>query len=126
LEAAGLNLVVKGCNFELADPTEPKLRLSIPPIPALMVIPGNIGYLNQFFSVQIFTENAAPLGSGLSVLNLQAKLVLPAGADQVPGTDYDHPGDDPLRFARTGPNKIIQPTQAIVRPGADGAVGTIA
>ncbi|HEU5123392.1 MAG TPA: carboxypeptidase regulatory-like domain-containing protein [Verrucomicrobiae bacterium] len=124
LENAGLNLVVKGCNFELAEPTEQRLQLSIPPIPALMVIPGNIGYLNQFFSVQIFTENAAPVNSGLSVLNLQAKLILPAGGDQVPATDYEHPGDDPLRFARVGPNKIIQPTQPIVRPGPDGIPGT--
>ncbi|HYG23696.1 MAG TPA: carboxypeptidase regulatory-like domain-containing protein [Verrucomicrobiae bacterium] len=124
LETAGLNLVVKGCNFELAEPSSPRLRLDIPPIPALMVIPGNIGYLNQFFSVQIFTENAAPQNSGLSVLNLQAKLVLPPGADQIPAEDYATPGDDPLRFARVGPNKIIQPAQAIVRPGADGVVGT--
>ena len=49
------------------------LALSIPPIPALMVIPGNIGFLNQFFSVQIFTENGAPVGSGLSVNNIQAQ-----------------------------------------------------
>ena len=124
LETAGLNLVVKGCNFELATPEERNLRLSIPPIPALMVIPGNIGYLNQFFSVQIYTENAAPENSGLSVLNLTAKLVLPPGGDQVPAPSYDQPGDDPLRFARVGPNKIIQAIQPIVRPGADGVVGT--
>lgn len=124
LETAGLNLVVKGCNFELAEPQQQDLRLRIPPIPALMVIPGNIGYLNQFFSVQIFTENAAPLNSGLSVLNLSAKLVLPPGADQIPAPSHEAPGDDPLRFARLGPNKITQPVQPIVRPGPDGIVGT--
>lgn len=124
LETAGLNLVVKGCNFELAEPKTERLRLDIPPIPALMVIPGNIGYLNQFFSVQIFTENAAPANSGLSVLNLQARLVLPSGADQIPAPSYEQPGDDPLRFARVGPDKIIQPVQSIVRPGPDGTVGT--
>ena len=124
LEAAGLNLVVKGCNFEFAEPKGEKLRLDIPPIPALMVIPGNIGYLNQFFSVQIFTENAAPVNSGLSVLNLQARLVLPPGADQIPASSYEQPGDDPLRYARTGPDKIVQPVQSIVRPGPDGVPGT--
>ncbi len=124
LENAGLNLVIKGCNFELAEPQQQDLRLQIPPIPALMVIPGNIGYLNQFFSVQIFTENAAPVNSGLSVLNLSAKLVLPPGADHIPATSHEAPGDDPLRFARLGPNKITQPVQPIVRPGPDGIVGT--
>jgi hypothetical protein len=89
-----------------------------------MVIPGNIGYLNQFFSVQIFTENAAPLGSGLSVLNVQAELILPSGPDRIPAADYDHPGDDPLRFASIGPDKIIQPVQIIARPGPDGVLGT--
>jgi hypothetical protein len=108
LRAAGLNIQVKGANFEMVDVPERNLRLSIPPIPALMVIPGNIGYLNQFFSVQIFTENASPLGSGLSVFNLAAKLILPPG----------------LRFARVGPDKIIEPIQPIRRPGPDGALGT--
>ena len=124
LKVAGLNLQIRGANFEAAEVLERNLTLSIPPIPALMVIPGNIGYLNQFFSVQIFTENAAPTGSGLSVFNLQAKLILPPGADLVSATDYEHPGDDPLRFARVGANKIIRPQQPIVRPGPDNIVGT--
>jgi hypothetical protein len=89
-----------------------------------MVIPGNIGFLNQFFSVQIFTENGAPLGSGLSVNNVQATLQLPSGPDQIASTNYDQPGDDPLRFARIGPNKIVQPTQNVVQPGPDGKPGT--
>lgn len=124
LRTAGLNIQVKGANFEVVEVPERNLRLSIPPIPALMVIPGNIGYLNQFFSVQIFTENASPLGSGLSVFNLDARLILPPGPDLVASTNYNAPGDDPLRFARVGPNKIIQPVQPIRRPGPDGVLGT--
>lgn len=124
LRTAGLNIQVKGANFEIVDVAERDLRLGIPPIPALMVIPGNIGYLNQFFSVQIFTENASPIGSGLSVFNLDAKLILPPGADLVASTNYSAPGDDPLRFARVGANKIIQPVQPIRRAGPDGVPGT--
>ena len=124
LRTPGLNIQVQGANFELAEVEERDLRLKIPAIPALMVIPGNIGYLNQFFSVQIFTENASPVGSGLSVLNLDAKLILPPGADLVASTNYNAPGDDPLRFARVGPNKIIQQVQPIRRPGPDGIIGT--
>lgn len=124
-QTAQLNIELQGVNFQAVDPADDApLSLTIPPIPALMVIPGNIGYLHQFFSVQIFTENASPSDSGLSVKNVQATLNLPAGPDRVPATDYDHPGDDPIRFARVGPNKTIQPTQQIVRPGPDGKIGT--
>ncbi|HYG24635.1 MAG TPA: Ig-like domain-containing protein [Verrucomicrobiae bacterium] len=124
-ETAQLNIEIQGINFQVVDPGEDEpLGLRIPPIPALMVIPGNIGYLNQFFSVQIFTENGAPRGSGLSVYNIQALLKLPPGQDRVSATDHNNPGDDPLRFARIGPDKVIQPLQQIVQPGADGDVGT--
>lgn len=124
-EVSQLNIQVQGINFQVVDPGEDEpLGLKVPPIPALMVIPGNIGYLNQFFSVQIFTENGAPLGSGLSVYNVKAELKLPPGPDQVVAPDYAHPGDDPLRFARIGPEKVIQPIQSIVQPGSDGKVGT--
>lgn len=103
LQRPGLNIQIKGANFELVgDQNKPGLRLGIPPIPALMVIPGNIGYLNQFFSVQIFTENGAPAHSGLSVYNVTAKLNLPPGPDGLRSTNYTAPGDDPLRFARVG------------------------
>ena len=124
LEQSGLNIQIQGINFQEADVTDADLQLQIPPIPALMVIPGNIGFLNQFFSVQIFTENGAPIGSGLTVNNLQATLNLPPGPDLVLSTNYNAPGDDPLRFARIGPNKIVQPTQPVVRPGPDGKLGT--
>jgi hypothetical protein len=125
LQTAGLNIQIQGINFQDVDPSSAQnLSLSIPPIPALMVIPGNIGYLNEFFSVQIFTENGAPSGSGLTVGNVQATLQLPPGPDGILSTNYNQPGDDPLRFARIGPNQIIQPTQPVVDPGPDGQLGT--
>ena len=124
LEQSKLNMQITGINFQFVEVGEQDLGLSIPPIPALMIIPGNIGFLNQFFSVQIFTENGAPAGSGLSVNNVQAKLILPPGPDRLTSTDFNQPGDDPLRFARVGADKIIQPTQTIARPGPDGKAGT--
>ncbi|TVR51684.1 MAG: hypothetical protein EA425_06600 [Puniceicoccaceae bacterium] len=115
---------IKGLNLEEGSADSGRnLALSIPPIPALMVIPGNIGFLNQFFSVMIFTENGAPAGSGLSVRDITAELILPLGPDRVAGT-FENPGDDPLRFARVGPDRIIEPIQRIVRPGPDGILGT--
>src|SRR5688500_2391936 len=88
LQTARLNIEVQGINFQFVEEGDSDLALKVPPIPALVVIPGNIGFLNQFFSVQIFTENAAPGSSGLSVHDVKAELVLPAGPDQVPGTNY--------------------------------------
>ena len=102
LFGAGINLQVQGINFQIVEDSDSDLALSIPSIPALMVIPGNIGFLSQFFSVQIFTENAAPLNSGLSVNHVMARLNLPPGPDRVLSTNYSQPGDDPLR-TRSGP-----------------------
>jgi hypothetical protein len=125
LEASRVNIQVQGVNFQRVDVGDgDSLGLSIPPIPALVVIPGNIGFLNQFFSVQIFTENAAPGGSGLSAFNIQARMALPPGPDRLVSTNYDQPGDDPLRFARVGTGAAIQPVQSVVRPGPDGRIGT--
>jgi len=124
LQGSRLNISVQPVNFQFVDVGENDLGLSIPPIPALVVIPGNIGFLNQFFSVQIFAENAAPSASGLSVVNVQAKLILPPGPDRVSSTNYNQPGDDPLRFARVGSGKIIQSVQPVTRPGPDGKPGT--
>ncbi|MCK6549505.1 hypothetical protein L6R52_26940, partial [Myxococcota bacterium] len=124
LEAAGLDIDVQGVNFQFVEPAEDDdLALAVPPIPGLVVVPGRIGLLNQFFSVMLFTENAAPNGSGLSVRDLAATMTLPAGPDQIAGT-HAAPGDDPLRFARVGPDAVIEPTQPVVGPGADGQLGS--
>ena len=71
LQNARLNIQTQPIGFQPVDSEGEGIGLSIPPIPALMVIPGDIGFLNQFFSVQLFTENAAPSGSGLSVVNVR-------------------------------------------------------
>ncbi len=124
LEVATPNIEVQPLNLVLRDVSEdPDLELTAPPIPALMVIPGNIGFLNQFFSVQIFTENAAPAGSGLSVHSVEAELLLPPGPDQSPGT-FEDPGDDPVRFARIGSAAAVQSVVAVRAAGADGVAGT--
>ena len=91
-------------------------------IPAVLVIPGNVGYLKQFFSAQLYVSNGAPVGSGLNVRDVRAKLLLPAGADGDPGTL-----DDPLalpEIEREG-QVITQPLTMDVRGlGADGVSAT--
>lgn len=116
LRRPGLNIQVKAANFQISAGGEVNLNLKIPPIPALMIIPGNIGYLNQFFSVQIFTENASPLGSALSVSDLTARLNLPPGRDGILSTNYTTPGDDPLRFARVGSQAETHDTRQLFGP----------
>ena len=124
LEGAALDIEVRPLNIQFVDPSAEKdLALSIPPIAGLVVIPGNIGFLNQFFSVQVFVENAAPANSGLSVIDISAELVLPKGEDRVAGVSYEEPGDDPLRFARVE-GVGMQNLLPVTRAGADGQFGT--
>lgn len=94
------------------------------PIAGLLVIPGNVAFLNQFFSVQLFTENAAPADSGLVVDHLRATIRLPVGSDGVPGRSYAEPGDDPLRVARVGAGQLQRTNLPVVLAGADARFGT--
>jgi len=94
-----------------------------PTITGLLVIPGRIGYLNQFFSVQLYTENASPAGSGLSVTGLRAGIVLPKGRDGIAGTTQE-PGDDPVRMARVGTEGVVSTNLPVRLPGLDGMPGT--
>lgn len=87
-------------------------------IPAVLVIPGNVGYLKQFFSAQLFVANGAPMGSGLTVHDVEGTVHLPAGADLVLGT-----ADDPLALPETvsGPQQETMPVRAV---GPDGEPAT--
>src|SRR5215467_6614130 len=87
-------------------------------IPSVLVIPGNVGFLKQFFSAQLFVANGAPGGSGLVVHDVSGTINLPPGADGVVGT-----ADDPL----TLPNLKGAPqptTKAVSGVGPDGQPGT--
>jgi hypothetical protein len=79
-------------------------------IPALLVIPGNVGYLKQFFSAQLFVANGAPGGSGLVVRDVTGTIQMPVGDDGVAGTD-----DDPLALPATtrGPQATTMAIKAI-------------
>ncbi len=87
-------------------------------IPSVLVIPGEVGYLRQFFSAQLFVGNGTPGTANLTVKDLTGTLVLPPGADLVAGS-----ADDPLSPADTV-NGVQPLTMAIAGVGADGAPGT--
>ena len=130
---AGLNLqAMLGANPLLNAQIEPvMLTLHLPgdeelelpedvagiSIPGLLVIPGDVGFLNQFFSAMLVVSNGAPLGSNLSVRDLEGTIRLPGGDDGVTGTV-----DDPLVVAETGSGHAF--TVPIVGLGPDGVLGT--
>ena len=103
------------------DEKEPIGDYKLPPIPGIIVIPGNIGFLHQYFSALLMVTNGA-LQSGLTIKDLTATIKFPAGADLVPGTD-ENPGDDPLRMAR-GANGYFPQDHDVINAGPDGKIGT--
>jgi len=108
------NLNVQG--FTLQVPQVAGQNFFVPPIPGVVVIPGDIGFLDQFFSVMLMVGNVAPAGSNLVVTNLKAEIVLPRGIDT--GSSVD-----PLRMGQTpyGESPRVQP---VAQPGPDGRLGT--
>ena len=96
--------------------------VTLPPIPGIVVIPGNIGFLHQYFSALVMVTNGAPGQSDLIVKDLRATIILPAGEDRAAGTDAD-PGDDPLRMAR-GAEGYFPRIMDVLHAGPDGKYGT--
>jgi hypothetical protein len=87
-------------------------------IPSVLVIPGNVGYLKQFFSAQLFVANGAPGGSNLRVRDLSGAIRLPGGDDAVVGTS-DDPLSLPTLQGGTAPSVL-----PVLGAGPDGAPGT--
>ncbi len=110
------NLRVVGFSLQLQQ--ESGQDFFVPAIPGVIVIPGDIGFLNQFFSVLLMVANVAPDGSNLVVSDLSASLVLPPGTDRVVGS-----GDDPLAMARRADGEYPR-IVAVTQPGPDGKLGT--
>ena len=92
--------------------------LNLPPIPGVVMIPGNIGFLHQYFSALVVVTNGAPGASNLIVKNLTAEIILPPGGDGALDTN-----DDPLSMAKVNdvPLPKIMP---VLHPGPDGKFGT--
>jgi hypothetical protein len=83
-------------------------------IPSVLVIPGNVGYLKQFFSAQLYVTNGAPGGSNLVVDNVTGTINLPPGASGVVGGP-----DAPISLPTltTGPENTAM---NVLAPGPDG------
>ena len=124
------NLTIEPVMLEVIEDDLPE-GVEIPPIPGIVVIPGNVAFLNQFFSVLLSVSNQAPDGTPLVVTDLTAEIMLPPGGDQLVGDITSDPPyapgdpefDNPLRIARTteGGRQNIVP---IISAGEDGEFGT--
>lgn len=113
LNLPSLNIHITGLNFQKVSDGEDEENIRLyPSIAGLLVIPGNIGFLNQFFSAQLFTANAAPAGSNLTIHELTAEFITPSSADPA------------LRLARTIEDVIPPAIIPLRAPGPDGATGT--
>ncbi len=119
LQRPGINFSIAAVPFfPVEDVPDELKRFGPPPITGLVLIPGNVAFLNQFFSAQVIVANVAPDGTPLILRDVQARMTLPPGLDRTPGT-YDTPGDDPLRLARIE-GVGVQPLIEILHVGADG------
>ncbi len=85
-------------------------------IPSVLVIPGNVGYLKQFFSAQLYVANGAPVGSGLVVHDITGTILLPPAPEGETGLP-------PLTLPATvdGPQPTTKPVRGV---GPDGQPGT--
>ena len=118
----GLNFSIAALPFFPVITGDNDRGFDTPPITGLIVIPGNVAFLDQFFSALLIVANVAPDGTPLELRDVAATITLPKGLDGVAGS-FESPGDDPLRLARTQ-GAGVQPTIAIVQRGPDGQLGT--
>ena len=108
------NLSLSGFSLRPPPELDEEKGPTIPPIHGVIVIPGNIAFLHQFFSVLLQTTNLAPTGSGLDVESARATISLPEGEDEIGGT-----GDDPLRVAETASGGVRTELPLLDAGGAD-------
>lgn len=75
-------------------------------IPSVLVIPGNVGYLKQFFSAQLYVTNDTPAEANLVVDGISGTINLPPGPSGVVGGS-----DAPLALPNltSGPEATTMP-----------------
>lgn len=119
----GINFSIAALPFFIVPDDESNIPpLSVPPVNGLVVIAGNVAFLNQFFKVSVLVANVTPEGSQLQLRDVAGTVSLPTGLDRIPGTT-EAPGDDPLRLARVEGVGAVGAVP-ILQTGPDGVLGT--
>lgn len=90
-------------------PAHDSEMLNSTPIPGFIIIPTDIAFLHQFFSVIMVVQNGALAGSGLELRDLTGVLEL---------------SGDGVRQAETNPPTIPGESVHVLDPGPDGVPGT--
>lgn len=96
---------------------------TLPGLPGLIIIPGDVGFLNQFFSAILIVGNVAPDGSNLTVTDLSASITLPPGDDalRLGETQAGAQAELPiLRVAQTADGEDLLTEDQFIRPGERG------
>ncbi|MBL8114627.1 MAG: hypothetical protein JNK60_17230, partial [Acidobacteria bacterium] len=77
------------------------------PVFGFLVFPGNIRFLNQFFSVVLMVQNGAPQGSTLALSNLTTTVSLPTTSLRLSKTIPSVPDGAPVPVRNAGPDEVL-------------------
>lgn len=81
-------------------------------IPTLLLIPGDVAFLNQFLSVSVLVQNGSPAGSDLQLHNITATPHFPGNLQEVSSTPVTNIGD-PVAIHDPGPDGVLGTTDDI-------------
>ena len=77
------------------------------PVFGLLVFPGNVRFLNQFFSVVLMVQNGSAAGSTLTLHDVQATMSLPAASLRLSKTIPAVPDGSPVPVRTPGPDNVL-------------------
>lgn len=77
------------------------------PIFGVLVFPGNIRFLNQFFSVVLMVQNGAAEGANLSLRDVRTTITLPAASLRLSKSIPSVPDGAPVPVRDVGPDGLL-------------------
>lgn len=82
-------------------------EVSPQPVFGLLVFPGNIRFLNQFFSVVLMVQNGSAAGSNLTLHDVRATISRPAASLRLAKTIPAVPDGSPVPVRAAGPDGVL-------------------
>ncbi len=84
------------------------------PVFGLLVFPGNIRFLNQFFSVVVMVQNGAAEGSPLALRDVSTTISLPAASLRLSKTIPSVPDGSPVPVRGAGADEVLGTADDVV------------